>query len=430
MTLAAIRPFFFSVALAKNPSGGVEYHTAIGGVLSVFALASLLAGPLVVYELPNMGSKQLIVLALVLLGSTSIVFSALNRISDWRVFLAYAYIIQVIQGCAYIAVSIPGVAYLTRMYPEHLGFVGSCTMSSLALGHTIGNFLSGGLYDIGGFMLPSALIGSITLLISLSVQCGVVDIDKLAAEQSSTPEKHVSTFTILRVPWICLLVICAVFTTIASSAVETSLSLYVMSEFHVGSVVPGAAVSLMFGFSTLFSPLVGFLMDRNVSGYVLLALGMALMCVGSFLVGPSAFMHMPKSLVLVFLSMIPLSIARLLMKITCPCLISKHLQDIGVGTVTETRVAVVGIVRMSFMSGFVVGPLAMSPLVAALGFPAAFTLLGLAYLALLGLLVTLTWGCRFALFLREVWTSFCSRQAINGRRNEADQDTELQKLTP
>eukprot|EP00117_Sycon_ciliatum_P024708 scpid93794/ scgid20667/ len=96
LNLTAIKPFFFTDALAKHPTGGVSYHTAVGGVFSVSAASVVACAPFVIYDLPNMGSKHMMLLALILQGSATVLFSALNRISDWRVFLVYSYILELV----------------------------------------------------------------------------------------------------------------------------------------------------------------------------------------------------------------------------------------------------------------------------------------------------------------------------------------------
>ncbi|XP_065190079.1 uncharacterized protein LOC135820948 [Sycon ciliatum] len=430
MNITTIRPFFFTDALAKNPTGGVEYHTAVGGVFSVSAVAGLISSPWVIYDLPNIGSKQLMVLGLALQGSTAVLFSALDRIADWRVFLAYSYILQFIQGSAFIAITIPGMTYLTRMYPESLGFVSSSTLSSLATGHSVGNVLSGGLYDIGGFMLPFIVIGSISVLMSLCVGLVVVDIEKLTAQHTGVMEKHIGMFSILRLPWIWFLIGLTVATNIAGSACEATLSVHVKAEFDVGSVVPGSALALLIVLNAPLAPLVGYLLDRSVSGYVLILFGLALISLGCFLVGPSALTHLSQSLALVFVSMLPLSIGHVLMSVSCPFVISHYLRDIGVGTVPETRVAVVGLVRVLFCSGFIIGPLVTSPLVAALDFQAAFTILAFVYVGLVGILVVLKWGGHIVLTVR----AFFKKRSMDAQTpdtdsSETNRETELLPLS-
>ncbi|XP_065190085.1 synaptic vesicular amine transporter-like [Sycon ciliatum] len=430
LNLTAIKPFFFTDALAKHPTGGLSYHTAVGGVFSMSAASVVACAPFVIYDLPNMGSKHMMLLALILQGSATVLFSALNRISDWRVFLVYSYILELVKGCAYMAITIPGMTYLTRMYPDSLGFVSSCSLSSLATGHSVGNLLAGGLHDIGGFMLPFIVIGSFTLLVSLCVVLVVVDIDMLADQHTGVMEKHIGMFSILRLPWIWFLIGLTIATNIAGSACEATLSVKVKTAFDVGSVVPGSALALLIVLNAPLAPLVGYLLDRNVSGYVLILFGLALISLGCFLVGPSAFTKLSQSLALVFVSMFPLSIGHVLMNVSCPFVISHYLQDIGMGTVSETRVAVVGLFRIFIGVGFIVGPLLTSPLVAALGFPAAFTIIGFVYIGFVGILVVIKWGSRLVSTLRSGFSrSMTGDQLADTKSSEIHRDTELLPLS-
>ncbi|XP_065182076.1 uncharacterized MFS-type transporter YvmA-like [Sycon ciliatum] len=391
--LGTLGPFFFKAALAKNPGAGAGYHTAIGAVFSFSHLAGLFIGPLIVHDLPNIGSKQVLVLATGTMGSASLLFSALNSISDWKVFLAYSYVIRFIVGAALLGTTIPAMTYLTQMYPGSLGFVNSCMTTSLSLGHAFGTLLSGALYDIGGFMLPFIVTGIVGLLASLSVALVVLDIDKLALEQrSGVAEKQVRTLALLRYPWTWFLLVLTAFVTLAYCAVEALLGQRMRSEFGVSPAIIGTALALLFTLSVVLAPLVGKVLDRGWNTYVILAVAQSLMALGCILVGPAPGLRLPSSLTLVFISMLPLGIGRVMAIVGCPVALAQFLQEAGVGTVGETRVALIGLYRTCLAAGFVAGPLIMSPLVSVLNFPAAFGLLGLVYLALALLIVTLKWS--------------------------------------
>eukprot|EP00117_Sycon_ciliatum_P029129 scpid62947/ scgid23273/ MFS-type transporter SLC18B1; Solute carrier family 18 member B1 len=388
-------PFFFKDALAKNPQSGPGYHTAVGAVFSIGNLSSLVALPLCTRVLRDIGSKQLLVIASFTRAAASIIFSPLNGIADWRVFLAYSYIIRFIHGLAFLCITIPTMTYLTRLYPENLGFVNSCLVTSLSLGHSIGTLLSGALYDVGGFKLPFIVTGSIGIFASVCVGVFVVDIDRLAVEQqhgqqlqgeksAETAEKHVGLWPVLREPWAFFLLLLAIAALVAVSSMEAILGRYLTSQFGVRATTVGVILAFLFVQSTVLGPILGKLLDGGLRRNTTLIVGLVLLGQGCLLVGPATFLHLPTSLALVSVSLLVIGLGGVLTIMTVNVALVEHLHQIGIGNAVETRVAVASLARVAHCTGFFLGPVLMSPLVAALDFQAAFTILAFVYWGLAG----------------------------------------------
>ncbi|XP_065190970.1 uncharacterized protein LOC135821905 [Sycon ciliatum] len=402
-------PFFFKAALEKNPHGGPGYRTAVSAVFSLAAVASLVGAPVLIRVLHDIGSKQLLVIAACTKDAASILFAMLEHVSDWRVFLAYCYILRCIQGFGFFAIATANMTYLTRMYPSQLGFANSCMLTSLAAGHAVGTLLAGGLYDVGGFQLPFLVTGSIGLLMSLSAGVFILDIDKLANEQlqpvdqgntsgSSTSaakpavaERHVSVLSTLRLPWVWFLLLLFVSINLAYSASEAVLAPHMKLQFGVSATVIGAALALMIAQTLICGPVVGKLLDRGWNRYLLMPFGLVLMAVGCVLIGPASFLHLPHRLSLVFVSTFVLGVGRVHVLLTLPIALAEHLRDEGLGSVVETRIPVAVLTRFFLSLGFALGPVVVSPLVAVLDFQTVFGLLAFLYCGLAALLLGLKW---------------------------------------
>ncbi|XP_065190074.1 MFS-type transporter SLC18B1-like [Sycon ciliatum] len=394
INLSQLGPFLFSAALARHPGGGAGYHTAIGAIFSMVQIGVVVSSPFITHDLPNIGSKQLLVLAGCVHGVFSNLFSSLHWIRDWKVFLAYAYVMRFVQGMAFAATTIGAQTYLTRIHPSNLGLVNSLMIMNIALGDVIGVVLSGGLHDIGGFPLPFYVTGAIALLGAVCLALIVFDMDRLLPAEQVADGKTgsvVSISRVLRVPWIWFLILQVVASNFAFSSVAALLGYYMKSEFHVQSVIRGLALGSQVFFQFVSAPVVGKLTDRGFNCYLLVLLGLLLSVAGCLLIGPSAFLHLRPSLVLVVVVTIPLGAGHSLMAVASLVAMTQHLEMIGVGSTVDTRFAVAGLARFFLSAGYGMTPLVMSPLVAVLGFPAAFTILAFVYLALAGLLVVLKW---------------------------------------
>ncbi|XP_065190969.1 uncharacterized protein LOC135821904 [Sycon ciliatum] len=394
INLSQLGPFMFSAALARHPGGGAGYHTAIGAIFSMVQVGVVVSSPFITHDLPNIGSKQLLVLAACVHGVFSNLFSSLHWIRDWKVFLAYAYVMRFVQGVAFAATTIGAQTYLTRIHPSNLGLVNSLMIMSGALGHVIGAVLSGGLHDIGGFPLPFYVTGAIALLGAICLALIVFDVDRLLPAEQAADGKTgggVSIRCVLRVPWIWFLLLQVVASNFAFSSVSSLLGYYMKSEFHVRSVIRGLAIGSQVFFQVVSAPIVGKLIDRGFNCYLLVLLGLLLSVAGCLLIGPSAFLHLRPSLALVFVVTIPMGAGHSLMAVASLVAMTQHLEMIGVGSAVDTRFAVAGLARFFLSAGHGMAPLVMSPLVAVLDFQTAFTILAFVYLALAGLLVVLKW---------------------------------------
>eukprot|EP00117_Sycon_ciliatum_P047750 scpid60437/ scgid34073/ MFS-type transporter SLC18B1; Solute carrier family 18 member B1 len=392
LNMAQLGPFFSHAALAKNPAPDALYHTAIGAVFSMNQIGCIAFGPFIMHDLPNIGSKQALVLGVAVQGACSFLFSVLDRISSWRVFLAYAYAIRFLQGMAFTTTTISAQSYLTQIYPTNLGFVNALMMISLSLGHAVATVLAGGLYDVGGFMLPFIVTGAIAWCVTVALVLFIVDVDALTTRQNGgARERHTGVLAALRIPWIWFILLIFVASNLAYSSSEALLATQMRNVFGVRSVTVGAALALQVLANIVSSPIVGKLIDNGCSCYLLVFVGMLLNVLGCLLVGPSSFLHIPASLPLIFVAMVPWGVAHVVMAVSAVVAASQHLRLVGAGSAVETRLAVAGLARLFLSVGYGIGPLAMSPLVAVLDFQAAFTILACVYLVLAGLLVLLKW---------------------------------------
>eukprot|EP00117_Sycon_ciliatum_P022337 scpid75924/ scgid19301/ len=98
--LNSFAAFFTTAALDKHPSGGADYHAAVGSAYSISFVAGAMAIPLLTKDLPNIGGKNLMVLSYSVTGATQLIFAYVTSIADWRVFLVYCYCVRILQGVA------------------------------------------------------------------------------------------------------------------------------------------------------------------------------------------------------------------------------------------------------------------------------------------------------------------------------------------
>ncbi|XP_065190664.1 MFS-type transporter SLC18B1-like [Sycon ciliatum] len=388
--MTSLGGFFTNVALGKNASGGAGYHTAVGAVFAMLQAGSVLSAPFVTRELPYIGSKYMMALSMASMGAVQVIFAFVNRISDWRVFLVYCYIIRAIQGVCYTGVSIACSAYLTELYPNNVGFVNGFLLTFFCVGDASSQLLGGVLFDAGGFRAPFLASGPAMLVSALAVLIVLVDIDN-GSSNDGTSETHVGVRVILRQPWIWLLMFALTVAALPGSGVEVVLGPHMLSAFVSSATLVGGALALKVAVSSATSPLIGYCLDRGLDAHAWIVIGYVLTGVSCLFLGPATFLHMPTSLWLVFVAIVPLAVGFIIATVSSIVAMTRHLECAGVGSAVEVRVAIAGVARICASAGMGLGFLLTTPLVAVMDFRAAMTLYGFVFLAAAPALGAVSW---------------------------------------
>ncbi|XP_065190967.1 chromaffin granule amine transporter-like [Sycon ciliatum] len=414
--LTSIASFYTTAALDKNPGAGIGYHTAIGGVYSIFMVAGAIAVPLFSKDLPNIGSKNLIILSYFITGVSHSLFAFVTTISDSRIFLVFSYCIRILEGTAYVMSAVAVMTYLMAMYPTNLGFVSAFQMTFLAIGHVFGVLGGGAIYDIGGFRAPFLFGGAFNLVVCAALFLSLIDVEDLGVKQNGRKgAKAASAWTILRVPWVWVMAFTLLMANFGYGGVEAVLGARMDSTLHSPAVLVGAVLSVKAIGTSVASPFVGALLDRGVNPPLFIVLGMLCETLGLSLIGPAVFVHGTPPLWLLFVGVLPLSLSNVLMQASSIISMSQHLEGVGVGDCVEMRAAVAGLSRFSLTIGYGLGPAVASPMVAVLGFPLAMTAIGLVYAGMAVLMLPLSW-------LHHIALTIAHKQAATVNTDSDDDD--------
>ncbi|XP_065190666.1 MFS-type transporter SLC18B1-like [Sycon ciliatum] len=415
--LTSMQSFYTTAALAKNPGAGPGYHTAIGGVYSVFMVTGAITLPFFTKDLPNIGSKNLIVLSHFITGSSLLVFASVTTITDWRIFILYSFAVRILLGVAYAMSTFATMTYLIAMYPANLGFATAFQMGFLAIAHVSGVMLGGALYDIGGFAAPFLFGGAVNVTASMALFISLADIDDVrSSAQKSQTVKVVGVGSILRSPWVWVMVFTLLMSNIGNAGVDPVLGPRMRSTLDSPAVVTGAVISVKAIASTVASPFVGDLLDKGANAPLLIMLGMLCETLGLSLIGPAVFVHeKAPPLWQLFVGVLPLSLNHVLMQAASVVSMSQHLEGIGVGSAAGLRVAVASLSRFSLTIGYGLGSVIFTSMVALLGFPLAMTVIGLVYAGLAVLMLPLSW-------LHHVALTLAHKQADTVNTDSDDED--------
>lgn len=240
-------------------------------------------------------------------GAANIVFGFLQWVDDTQTFLALSFIIRIISA-------IGEAAFLTSLYPlatkttseRFRATILSVMETSFGIGMTTGPAVGGILYDYKGFYFPFVIVGGILVCCSF-VSAFIIDkrnsnIDneheQTSLEGGRMNGKPVDTTycklfatAAITVPFIIL--------TLSEMSIAwflPTLEPFLSENFNLDSTMSGIMFSLEGLTYAAFSPLWGILLDRGISPYFTMILGVVCQILGLSLLGPARYFgFIPKS---------------------------------------------------------------------------------------------------------------------------------------
>mgnify|MGYP003313272514 CR=1 FL=1 len=177
--------------------------------------------------------------------------------------------------------------------------------TSFGIGMTTGPALGGILYDFKGFYFPFVVVGGIMVFCSI-VAAFIIDKDSNVEEEqgeSSVEDGRLSVKPVdttycklfmqaaITIPFIILIV-----SEMSIAWFLPTLEPFLSENFNLNSTMSGILFSLEGLTYAAFSPLWGILLDRGVSPYFTMILGVVCQIVGLSLLGPARYLEfIPKS---------------------------------------------------------------------------------------------------------------------------------------
>ena len=177
--------------------------------------------------------------------------------------------------------------------------------TSFGVGMTTGPAVGGILYDYKGFYFPFIIVGGLLVFCSvisaliIDRNCGENDSeDRTSLESGNLVNKQVDTTyrklfatSAVTIPFIIL-----VLSEMSVAWFLPTLEPFLSSNFHLDSTITGIMFSIEGLTYAAFSPLFGILLDRGMSPYFAMSIGVACQIVGLILLGPASYFEfIPKS---------------------------------------------------------------------------------------------------------------------------------------
>jgi len=250
-------------------------------------------------------AHRLFLVGLFICGAGNIGFGCLELVSDRLAFLTLSFVIRVISA-------IGEAAFCTSLYPlatktsseKFRSTILSVMETAFGIGMTTGPAVGGILYKYEGFYFPFVIVGGLLLCCSL-ISALIIDKNKkpndiddkslegglLQSKQDYTTYRKLFSTAAISVPFIIL-----VLSEMSVAWFLPTLEPFLRKSFGIDSTLSGIMFSLEGLTYAAFSPLFGILLDRGLSPYTTMIIGVSCQVLGLSLLGPARYFEfIPKS---------------------------------------------------------------------------------------------------------------------------------------
>ena len=354
-----------------------------GSVMGIPELAIFFVSPIIGNNLRKLGMKRTLSTSFGMVGVSITLFGTLGYVEDGRLFLAFSYILRIIEGCGSAGLYTASFSFIVKYFPANSAPMFGLLETFSGLGMVLGPFLGGLLYETGGFTLPFSILGS-----GLIVAC-IFSICVLPHPQMETEINNYNRATMLKalkIPGITFALLTVLFSAMGIGQLTAMLAPYLSLEFGM-SVVDIAYIwvphSIAYGIA---APITGIICQKYPP-YIAACSGIILTITLYGLIGPLPFLTIPQSKALTVSTLVLIGIAAGIQNVSgfAAAFQQALMNDFPNGI--ETHAMVSGLLTCFFALGFFIGPTIGGLLSESVGFPWSTLLIVCPEMAILIILI-------------------------------------------
>lgn len=301
MCVSMQAPFYPREAVSK----GLEvWH--FGLVFGAFEITVFLVSPIIGSYLNKFGVKRTLNIGIGLVGVILIFYGCLGFFKSGKWFLAMSFVLRIFEACGNSAFLTGSFSAIAREFPDKVASMFALIELFFGIGEIVGPVVGGALYEVGGFTLPFAIMGSILCCSSVFIFFVLPDTPPIPDSGNKPSMKEA-----LSKPSILIALFKVASAAASIGFLQTTLEPHV-HDIKTPSGVPltpfqvGALFMVIGGTYGLSLPLWGVLCDsklsKNSPKFVELV-GAVFIAVGFLILGPFKYFPFKKSLGTVIIGM-------------------------------------------------------------------------------------------------------------------------------
>jgi len=301
MCVSMQAPFYPREAVKK---GLQVWH--FGLVFGAFEITVFIVSPLIGANLNRFGVKRALNVGIGAVGLILVAYGCLGLLHDGRLFLGLSMFLRILEACGNSAFLTGSFSAIAREFPDKVASMFAMIELFFGIGEIVGPVVGGALYEVGGFTLPFAVMGSTLFLSSIFIYFVLPDTPEPVLE---TNENHVkpSMRNALSKPGILIALFKVGSAACSLGFLQTTLEPHLstlrpkLSSFQVGALF--MVVGGTYGLSL---PVWGLLCDSKLtknSPKFVEVVGAILITLGFLILGPFKYLPFKKSLVSIIIGM-------------------------------------------------------------------------------------------------------------------------------
>nr|CAH7734219.1 unnamed protein product [Callosobruchus chinensis] len=295
-------------------------------------------------------------------GICAILFGLLDKVQGHYPFFILSFIIRIVEALGNAAFLTASFAIIAKEFPDAVATTFASLETFFGLGLIVGPTVGGALFQVGGYSLPFAVMGS-ALFMSAVITAFVLP----KHDEGTDREIGVSILKALKIPGVLLASASIIVTSTSIGFLQATLEPH-LRHFMLPPIILGLMFVINGGTYALTAPIFGWFCDKFCSPKLVTVLGTVLVAGGFSLLGPAPFVPMQTVLWVTILGLVlhGLGMAAQLVSSFSDAL--RTCVAHGFPNNLETFGMVSGLWTSTFALGAFIGPSAAGILMDAVGF--------------------------------------------------------------
>ncbi|KAK6644831.1 hypothetical protein RUM43_001104 [Polyplax serrata] len=262
--------------------------TEYGLVFGVFELVVFIISPIYGKHLNKIGPKLMFNGGIFTVGVCAIVFGMLDKIEGRYPFISLSFVVRIVEAMGNAAFLTASFAIIAKEFPNNVATTFASLETFFGLGLIVGPTVGGALYQIGGYITPFAVLGSVLFMSAIMTAFLLPD----HGESEVDSKGGGSLFQVLRIPGVLLAASSIIVTSVSIGFLQATLEPH-LRHFNFQPVILGLMFVINGGTYALTAPCWGWLCDKKVYPKVVTVVGCVLIIIGFLLIGPAPFLPTP-----------------------------------------------------------------------------------------------------------------------------------------
>jgi len=295
MCVSMQAPFYPREAVSK---GLKVWH--FGLVFGAFEITVFLVSPIIGASIKKIGVKRTLNVGIGAVGLILVAYGCLGLLHSGSLFLGLSMVLRVLEACGNSAFLTGSFSAIAREFPDKVASMFAMIELFFGIGEIVGPVIGGALYEVGGFTLPFAVMGSLLFLSSIFIYFVLPDTPEPPPSESDENAVKPSIRNAVSKPGILIALFKVGSAACSLGFLQTTL------EPHLSTLKPalssfqvGALFMVVGGTYGLSLPLWGFLCDSKMtknSPKFVEVVGAILITAGFLILGPFKYLPFKKSL--------------------------------------------------------------------------------------------------------------------------------------